>query len=222
MLRTPEWYNASVLVDRNLEAGHADKVAIFYGDEEITYGELARRINRFGHALKGLGIGQEDRVLLVLNDTPSFPVAFFGAIRIGAVPIPVNTLVDTDEYRFYVEDSRTHMVVADHEHHKKIRGALDGVQEPVGLVLTNGREEGTHIFEDLLESGEDELSPADTHKDDAAFWLYSSGSTGNPKGVVHLHHDIDYTCETYARHVLGVREDDVMLSTTKLQHAYGL
>ena len=93
MIQTPEWYNASVLVDRNLEAGRAEKVAIFYGDEEVTYGELARRINRFGHALKDLGIGQEDRVLLVLNDTPSFPVAFFGAMRIGAVPIPVNTLL---------------------------------------------------------------------------------------------------------------------------------
>ncbi len=222
MITLPEWLNASVIVDRNLEAGREDKVAIYYGDEQVSYGELARRINRFGHALKELGVGREDRVLLVLNDTPSFPTAFFAAMRIGAVPVPVNTLLGPDDYRFFVEDSLARTVVVDQEHHETIRDALDGFQEPVELILTNGREEGAHILEDLLESGEDELSPADTHKDDPAFWLYSSGSTGNPKGVVHLHHDIDYTCETYARHVLEVDESDSTFSTTKLFHAYGL
>ena len=221
MITVPEWYNASLIVDRNLDAGREDQVAI-YSDDEVSYGELARRINRFGRALREeLGVRQEDRVLLVLDDTPSFPTAFFAAMRIGAVPVPVNTLVDADEYRFYVEDSRARIVVADGKFYDKVRDALRGVEEPVGLVLTNGREEGAHILEDLLESGDDELSPAVTHKDDAAFWLYSSGSTGNPKGVVHLHHDIDYTCETYARHVLEIEESDRTFSTTKLFHAYG-
>ena len=221
MITVPEWYNASLIVDRNLEAGREDKVAI-YSDDEVSYGELARRINRFGRALREeLGVRQEDRVLLVLDDTPSFPTAFFAAMRIGAIPVPVNTLVGADEYRFYVEDSRARIVVADGKFYDKVRDALRGVEEPVGLVLTNGREEGAHILEDLLEAGDDELSPAVTHKDDAAFWLYSSGSTGNPKGVVHLHHDIDYTCETYARHVLEIEESDRTFSTTKLFHAYG-
>jgi benzoate-CoA ligase family protein len=222
MITVPEWYNASVIVDRNLEAGREDKVAIYSGDDEVSYGELARRINRFGGVLREeLGVRGEDRVLLVLDDTPAFPTAFFAAMRIGAVPVPVNTLVDADEYRFYVENSRARIVVADGKFYEKIRDALKGVEEPVGLVLANGREEGAHILEDLLESGDDELSPANTHKDDAAFWLYSSGSTGNPKGVVHLHHDIDYTCETYARHVLEIDESDRTFSTTKLFHAYG-
>ena len=222
MITVPEWYNASLIIDRNLEAGREDKVVIYCGDEEVTYGELARRVNRFGHALKKeLGVEQEDRVLMVLSDTSSFPTAFFGAMRIGAVPVPVNTLVAADEYRFYVENSRAKVVVADGESYEKVRDALDRSQEPVELVLADGRVEGVRILEDLLESGEDELSPADTHKDDAAFWLYSSGSTGNPKGVVHLHHDIDYTCETYARHVLEIDESDRTFSTTKLFHAYG-
>jgi benzoate-CoA ligase family protein len=221
MITVPEWYNASLIVDRNLEAGREDKVAI-YSDDEVSYGELARRINRFGRALREeLGVRQEDRVLLVLDDTPSFPTAFFAAMRIGAIPVPVNTLVGADEYRFYVEDSRARIVVADEKFYDKVRNALSGVEEPVDLVLTNGREEGAYILEDLLEAGDDELSPAVTHKDDAAFWLYSSGSTGNPKGVVHLHHDIDYTCETYARHVLEIEESDRTFSTTKLFHAYG-
>jgi benzoate-CoA ligase len=121
MITVPEWYNASVIVDQNLEVGRAEKVAIHCGDEEITYGELARRINRFGHALKELRVRQEERVLLVLNDTPSFPTAFFAAIRIGAVPIPVNTLLQADEYRYFVENSRARAVVTDLEHYEKVR-----------------------------------------------------------------------------------------------------
>src|SRR5215212_11949547 len=121
MIATPEWYNASVLVDRNLEAGRADKAAIYCGDEQVTYLELARRINRFGHALRVLGVGREDRVLLMLNDTPSFPTAFFAAMRMGAVPIPVNTLLQPAEYRFFVENSRARAVVCDQVHHATIQ-----------------------------------------------------------------------------------------------------
>jgi benzoate-CoA ligase family protein len=223
MIDVPEWYNASALIDRNLEAGRAEKVAIYYGDEQITYGELARRINRFGHALRDLGVSQEDRVLLVLNDTPSFPIAFFGAMRIGAVPIPVNTLLRADDYRFFVENSRSRVVVCDLMHYENnVRDGLEGYEEPVEVIVTNGEAEGRKTLEGLLESGEDELDPAKTHKDDPAFWLYSSGSTGRPKGTVHLQHDILYTCETYARHVLEVSESDVVFSASKLFHAYGL
>lgn len=222
MIEIPEWYNASVLVDRNLEAGRAEKVAIYYGDEELTYGELARRINRFGHALKLMGVDQEDRVLLVLNDTPSFPVAFFAAIRIGAIPIPVNTLLGSGDYHYFAENSRSRVVVADLMHYKKVREGLQGYEEPVKIILTNGEADGRETLENLLESGEDELSPAKTHRDDPAFWLYSSGSTGKPKGAVHLQHDIMYTCETYARHVLEVSESDKVFSASKLFHAYGL
>jgi len=223
MIDTPEWYNASTLVDRNLEAGRAEKVAVYCGDEEVTYGELARRINRFGHALRELGVDREDRVLLMLNDTPSFPTAFFAAMRIAAVPIPVNTLLQPPDYRFFVENSRARTVVCDRMHHDTVREALEGYdEEPVEVVVTDGRTEGAHVLEDLLHAGEDELSPVVTHKDDPAFWLYSSGSTGKPKGAVHLHHDIIYTCETYARHVLEISEEDTVFSASKLFHAYGL
>ena len=223
MITVPEWYNASVIVDQNLEAGRAGKVAVYCGEEEVTYGELAGRIARFGHALKTeLGVGQEDRVLLVLNDTPSFPVAFFAAMRIGAVPIPVNTLLGADDYRFFVENSRARVVVAEEMYSGHISEATRDLDEPVLTVYANGRVDGALAFDDLLEGGEDELSPTATHRDDPAFWLYSSGSTGRPKGAVHLHHDINYTCETYARHVLEVTESDRCFSASKLFHAYGL
>jgi benzoate-CoA ligase len=223
MITVPEWYNASVIVDQNLEAGRAGKVAIYCGEEEVTYGELASHIARFGHALKTeLGVGQEDRVLLVLNDTPSFPVAFFAAMRIGAVPIPVNTLLGAGDYRFFVENSRARVVIAEEMYHEHISEATRDLDEPVLTVYANGRVDGAPAFDDLLEGGEDELSPTATHRDDPAFWLYSSGSTGRPKGAVHLHHDINYTCETYARHVLEVTERDRCFSASKLFHAYGL
>ena len=223
MITVPEWYNASVIVDQNLEAGRAEKVAIYCGEEEVTYGQLANRIARFGHALKKeLSVRREERVLLVLNDTPSFPVAFFAAMRIGAVPIPVNTLLGVDDYRFFIENSGARVVIADEMYYEQVRQATRSVEEPVRIALTNGRADGALAFEDLLDGGEDELSPEATHRDDPAFWLYSSGSTGKPKGAVHLHHDMNYTCETYAQHVLEVVESDKCFSASKLFHAYGL
>src|SRR5918995_59418 len=223
MIEIPEWYNASVLVDRNLEAGGGNRAAFSWAEEEATKGTPARRISRFGHALRALGVDREDRVLLMLNDTPSFPTAFFAVMRIGAVPIPVNTLLQPSDYRFFVENSRARVVVCDQMHHETIREALEGYdEEPVEIIVTNGRAQGALILEELLEAGEDELDPVATHRDDPAFWLYSSGSTGKPKGAVHLHHDIMYTCETYARHVLDVSEEDVCFSASKLFHAYGL
>jgi benzoate-CoA ligase len=222
MITLPEWYNTSLIIDRNLEAGRADKVAIYCGDDRVTYGELARRINRFGHALKSLGVNQEDRVLLVLNDTPALPTAFFGAIRIGVVPIPVNTLLRGDDYRFFVENSRSRAVVTDLMHYEKVRDGLEGYADRVEFIVSNGSAEGRITLEELLESGEDELAPAKTHKDDPAFWIYSSGSTGKPKGAVHLQHDILYTCESYARHVLKINESDTVFSASKLFHAYGM
>ncbi|MCL6439664.1 MAG: benzoate-CoA ligase family protein, partial [Rubrobacteraceae bacterium] len=222
MIDIPRWYNASELIDRNLEAGRSGKVAVRCGGEEVTYGELARRMNRFGSVLGELGVRQEDRVLMVLNDTPAFPVVFFGAMRMGAVPIPVNTLLGAEDYRFFVEDSRARVVVVDETLYGKVWEGLEGYGEPVEVIVANGDVEGRKTLDELLEGGEDELSPARTHRDDPAFWLYSSGSTGRPKGAVHLQHDILYTCETYAKEVLKVTEEDVTFSASKLFHAYGL
>jgi benzoate-CoA ligase len=137
-----------------------------------------------------------------MDDCPWFAAAFLGAMRIGAVPVPLNPLHGPDDYAYFVEDSGARLAIVDAPCMDKVRAAR--------LLLVD----------DLERS--DEIPPADTGREDVAFWLYSSGSTGRPKGVVHVHRDLLYTCETYARHVLGIAPGDVTFSTTKLFHAYGL
>src|SRR5215510_10116258 len=156
MIAIPERYNASVLIDRNLERGLSEKTAIICGDERVSYGELARRINRFAIGLRGLGLRREERVMLALLDTPAFPVAFLGAMRIGAVPIPVNTLLSADEYRYMLEDSYARVVVTDAELLPKIQAAVSSLtQRPI--IVVNGPGEGDVTLADLLDSGADEL-----------------------------------------------------------------
>jgi benzoate-CoA ligase family protein len=208
----PTHHAASVL-DRNIEAGRGAKAAIVASDRALTYDELRREANRMGHLLRALGVRREERVLLVLDDTSAFPIAFYGAMRIGAVPVPVSPLDKADNFRHYVDDSYAGVVIADAAVAPELREALGTRQ--LTLLLADE-------LPARLAGHDDELVPVATHPDDMAFWLYSSGSTGAPKGVVHLHHDIEYTCECFARQVLGIREGDVLFSTTKLHHAYGL
>ena len=138
------------------------------------------------------------------------------------VPVPLNPLFKPDDYRYLLADSDAQAVVVDLDLLGKVREALAAHGEPVELITVGGRAEGAHDFDELLAEHAGELDPANSHRDDLAFWLYSSGSTGRPKGVVHLQHDLPYTCQTYGSAVLGISEDDVCLSTTKLFHAYGL
>jgi benzoate-CoA ligase family protein len=198
--------NSGTLVDRRLEAGHGDKVAIRCAGEEVTYAQLHGRICAAGNVLSERRIGREDRVLMVLDDTPTFPTLFLGAMRIGAVPAPVSFLDTTENFAHYARDSYAKLIVAeDHLLERLPEGAMSRT-----------------AFEELLRSHQGLTDPADTHPDDMAFWLFSGGSTGFPKGVVHLHHDIPYTCETFAKEILKISAADVTFSSTKLYHAYGL
>jgi benzoate-CoA ligase len=221
MLDLPERYNVSTLLDANLQAGRGRKVAIYCGDERMTYDHLHARVCSLGRALRSLGVTREQRVLLVLDDTPAFPVAFFGAIRIGAVPAPINPLLREDDYRHVVVDTDASVVIAEGKYVEKLFRALHDHLDPVTVVAAGEPVAGCTPLDDLLGSQEPDLAPASTHRDDMAFWLYSSGSTGRPKGVVHLQHDIPYTCQTYARHILDIREDDLVFGRV-LFHAYGL
>jgi benzoate-CoA ligase len=205
--------NISLLLDHQVDEGRADRVAVLCGDERVTYREMLRRAAQVAWALHDAGVRREERVLLLLDDTPAFPAVFLGAIRLGAVPVPVNPLYKPSDFRYFLEDSYARVVVTDPPFARKAAEAIDGL-------------DGVRVFEpaDLLDACPDgaELGAAATHEDDPAFWLYSSGSTGRPKGVVHRQADVAATCETYGASVLGLTDADVTYSTTKLYHAYGL
>src|SRR3954449_7996101 len=198
--------NSGTLVDRRLEAGHGDKVAIRCAGEELTYAQLHGRICAAGSLLAERGIGREDRVLMVLDDTPTFPALFLGAMRQGVVPAPVSFLDTTENFAHYARDSYAKLIVAEDQLLERL---------PAGAMSRTA-------FEERLQGHAGLTDPADIHPDDMAFWLFSGGSTGFPKGVVHLHHDIPYTCETFAEQILQITADDVTFSSTKLYHAYGL
>jgi len=223
----PRPYNAAAdLVDRHVAAGRGTRIA--YGDDRGTYSyaDLAERVARAGGALAGLGVQPEQRVLLVMLDTIDFPAVFLGAMKLGAVPVPVNTLLTSADYAHMLRDSRARVVVVSDALRGKVEDALAGLAAPPPVVVANsplGGGTGSHLrLADLMAQAPAELAAAATTADDVAFWLYSSGSTGAPKGAVHLHGHLMHTAALYSRGVLGIREDDVVYSAAKLFFAYGL
>jgi benzoate-CoA ligase family protein len=217
-----ERLNASLLLDRNLEAGRADKPALTGNRGTFTYGDVAQLTARTASLLTDLGVAREDRVVMVLDDSPVFHATFLGAIRLGAVPIPVNPMDRPDNYAYYLDDSYAKVLVVEATLLERLEPVIAG-RPGLHVLVANGDGAGHTRFDEAVAGRPDELGPpADTHRDDMAFWLYSSGSTGRPKGVVHTQGDIGVTVDTYARTVLRLTEDDVCYSTTKLFHAYGL
>src|SRR5258708_5412628 len=210
-LELPYRYNvAADLLDRNLEAGRGEKVAIFSAGGATRYRELFGLACGAARTFSELGVRREERVLIVAYDSPGWVAAFLGAIRLGAVPVPVNPLLQrSEDYDHYIEDSLARVVVVDGATEEKLKAAVDRAAQPPQLLRAGQI------------AVEEEVDQAPTRRDDMAFWLYSSGSTGKPKAVVHLQHDIPYTCVTYAEQVLGITEHDTTFSTTGLFHAYG-
>jgi benzoate-CoA ligase family protein len=213
-------YNASAIVERQVDAGRGASLAYVAADATLTYEQLRREINRAAGLLQELGVRREQRILLVLDDTTVFPIVFLGAMRIGAIPVPVSPLDKDEHFRHFVEDSYAELVVTDAAAVDRLRGVLK--EHDLRWLARGAGGEGVVDLDEGLRAQDSECPAAATHRDDAAFWLYSSGSTGKPKGVVHLHHDIEVTCVNYAEQVLGLAPDDVTFSTTKLFHAYGL
>ena len=209
-LDLPDRYNVGAdLLDRNLKA-RSGKVAIHSAAGDVTYGDLSRLSCGAARLLADQGVRREERVLIVAYDSPGWVAAFLGAIRIGAVPVPVNPLLQrSEDYDHYIEDSLARVVVVDGAGEEKLTAAATRSAIKPKLLRT-----------DEITPGPD-VPVAPTRRDDMAFWLYSSGSTGKPKAVVHLQHDIPYTCVTYAEQVLGITERDTTFSTTGLFHAYG-
>ena len=215
--------NTSTLIDGWLEAGRgADTVLITATDEPWTAHELHRAICNVAERFADAGIRKGDRVLLVLDDTPAFPAAFLGAMRIGAIPVPTNFLARPEDFGYFLDDSSAVAAILDHAFLDHVGPQVAG-RPHVRLIVANGQAPGgADSLDEWMSSGTSAVEPIDTRVEDAAFWLYSSGSTGAPKGVVHRHADIAATCTNYAEPVLGIGPSDVTFSSTKMFHAYGL
>ena len=221
----PHTFNvATHFVDRNIEEGRGGKVAIECGQDRVTYQQLFERVNGCGNALKKLGVRREERVALLLLDTPYFAYCFFGAIKMGAVPIPMNTLLKPAEYEYMLNDSRARTAIVSESLYAQIQAIpKEHLRYLETIVIAgNAAPTGTRELDDLLKESSAELEAEPTCKDDAAFWLYSSGSTGFPKGCVHLQHDMVVCAEHYAKAILRITENDRFFSVAKLFFAYGL
>ncbi|HEX9397886.1 MAG TPA: benzoate-CoA ligase family protein, partial [Burkholderiales bacterium] len=216
MSEIPRDYNAAVdLIGRNLAAGRGGKTAFIDDQGSITYAQLAERVDRVVNLLSELQIYRERRVAIAMLDGCDWPALFLGAIKAGIVPVALNTLLTPSDYEYQLKDCDARALF--------VSDALLKSFEPVFKKCPNLKHIISHSqLKDLLEKQNAKAEAAPTTRDDICFWLYSSGSTGAPKGTVHLHSHLIATAELYAKPVLGIRESDVAFSAAKLFFAYGL
>ncbi|HET7295673.1 MAG TPA: benzoate-CoA ligase family protein [Gemmatimonadales bacterium] len=217
-----DWNAARWFVDRHVEEGREGRLAIIHEGRRLTYGDVSAGANRLGNALRRLGVAMEQRVVLLLPDSPEFVWTFWGAIKIGAVPIPTNTLLASHDLAYILDDSRASVAVVS----APLAGAVEAVRPRLRhlahVVVVGEKAPGQLGYEELVAAERAELEPAATTRDDVAFWLYTSGTTGTPKAAVHLQHDMLVCCEGFGRHVLAIGPDDRTFSVAKLFFAYGL
>jgi len=219
----PDQFNAATaFLDRNIAEGRGTKTAVYSEGATYTYTQIAELANRVGNGLLNIGVDIEQRVALLLLDSLQFAVAFFGSIKIGAVAVPLNTMLRPDDYVYLLNDCRARTLFV----HASIWQTLQHIRPRLvyvrHVIVVGPTETGTLDFEQFVDGASSTLQAADTHKDDSALWLYSSGSTGFPKGCVHLQHDMLYCTEYYAKPILGINENDITFSAAKLYFAYGL
>jgi len=224
-------YNAvSDFVDANVARGLAKKMAFIDPDRSLSYGELQARSIRFANALRALGTRQEERVALLLHDTVDFPVAFWGTVRAGRIAIPLNTFLNVPQYAYILADSRATALVVAAPLAQAIWPIIDKLPHLRTVILVGAIEDDksafsgrdVHLFADVIAAAASAPFTADTVSDEVAFWLYTSGSTGDPKGVKHVHSSLMATAELFGQGVLGISETDVVHSAAKLFFAYGL
>lgn len=221
----PEQFNAAAyFVDRHLPEGRARKIAIESDEDSVTYAQLSERVNRTGNLFRSLGVRIEERVALLLLDAPEFAYCFFGAIKIGAVAVPVNTLLKPADYEFILNNCRARVLIVAESLLPQIEAIPKERLRYLQTVLVVGStvSQGASDFTSAMQQASSDLQPEPTSKDDAAFWLYSSGSTGFPKACVHLQHDMVVCAERYAKAILNMTEQDRCFSVAKLFFAYGL
>jgi len=210
------------LYDR-LDEGKGDHVALRTVDDSWTYREVAIESDRFGNVLQTLDLRPEDRLLIALPDVPEFVFSIFGTLRVGGVVAMTNPLSTDEETAYHVDYTRCRVLVCSQqvaEHVAEHDEDFDLLEHVIVVDGTPPEGERFHAWTDLVEGASPNVDPWPTTRNDPAYWLFTSGSTGEPKAVVHLHHDFPWNCERYAKQVLAMDEDDVTLSVPRLYFGY--
>jgi len=210
---------ADFFVDRHVREGRGAKPAFVDETGALTYAAFLAESQKFAAGLAKADVRREARIALLLLDTTEFPVCFWGAIRAGVVPIPINTLLPAELCAYILADSRAELVVISRALLAGLLPVLSGLPHLKRIVVAGG-EAGFESLADFMAEGD--APPVEANAAEVAFWLYSSGSTSAPKGTRHLHGSLLATAETYGAQVLKIREDDVVFSAAKMFFAYGL
>ena len=219
----PDIYNAATtFVDENITQGRGGKVAIYYQDRQITYQEVFENVNRIGNGLRDLGIEIEQRVLVILPDSPEFAYSFFGAIKIGAVAVPTNPWMFAKDYQYLINDSRARAIIVHESTLPEIEKIWDNTPFLKHIIVVGTPKGKALSYESLIAQASTTLDAEKTSRDDVCFWCYTSGSTGNPKGAVHLQHDMITISDLFVAPVLQMKETDLCFSASKMFFSYGL
>jgi benzoate-CoA ligase family protein len=213
----PDVFNvAAYFLESNLAQGRGEKAFFYHQGETYTYTQANSFVRRTAGLLSEFGLERENRMAILLPDTPEFVFAFWGAIWLGAVPVPINTASTLDDIQYILQDSRAKILLTTQEWQEKLTPISSQFLRRVLLI------DGENPFTSLLTQQDEQLPHAETSRDEPAFWLYTSGSTGRPKGAIHLHRSMVVCAEHYAKTTLGLRGDDITYSVAKIPFAYGL